>query len=71
VPAGEPGIPGAKHLQSQASLELSIPGAEHPRAEHPQKQKHHPSTIKDTEPLNYRITESQNSRGWKGPLWVI
>jgi len=19
----------------------------------------------------YRITESQNSRGWKGPLWVI
>jgi len=25
-------------------------------------------------PANYvyhRITESQNSRGWKGPLWVI
>ena len=21
--------------------------------------------------LNHRITESQNSRGWKGPLWVI
>jgi len=21
--------------------------------------------------LCYRITESQNSRGWKGPLWVI
>ena len=20
---------------------------------------------------NHRITESQNSRGWKGPLWVI
>jgi len=20
---------------------------------------------------NYRITESQNGRGWKGPLWVI
>jgi len=20
---------------------------------------------------SYRITESQNSRGWKGPLWVI
>jgi len=20
---------------------------------------------------NYRNTESQNSRGWKGPLWVI
>ena len=20
---------------------------------------------------HYRITESQNSRGWKGPLWVI
>jgi len=19
----------------------------------------------------WRITESQNSRGWKGPLWVI
>ena len=22
-------------------------------------------------PTYYRITESQNSRGWKGPLWVI
>jgi len=24
-------------------------------------------------PVNteYRITESQNGRGWKGPLWVI
>ena len=21
--------------------------------------------------FNHRITESQNSRGWKGPLWVI
>ena len=21
--------------------------------------------------LSHRITESQNSRGWKGPLWVI
>jgi len=21
--------------------------------------------------LHHRITESQNSRGWKGPLWVI
>jgi len=21
--------------------------------------------------LESRITESQNSRGWKGPLWVI
>ena len=21
--------------------------------------------------LFHRITESQNSRGWKGPLWVI
>jgi len=21
--------------------------------------------------LNHRITESQNSRGWRGPLWVI
>jgi len=21
--------------------------------------------------LNHRITESQNGRGWKGPLWVI
>jgi len=21
--------------------------------------------------LEHRITESQNSRGWKGPLWVI
>ena len=20
---------------------------------------------------NHRITESQNGRGWKGPLWVI
>jgi len=20
---------------------------------------------------NYKITESQNGRGWKGPLWVI
>jgi len=20
---------------------------------------------------HHRITESQNSRGWKGPLWVI
>jgi len=20
---------------------------------------------------NHRITESQNSTGWKGPLWVI
>jgi len=20
---------------------------------------------------NHRITESQNNRGWKGPLWVI
>jgi len=24
-----------------------------------------------TESQNHRITESQNSRGWKGPLWVI
>jgi len=23
------------------------------------------------EEVNHRITESQNSRGWKGPLWVI
>ena len=23
------------------------------------------------ESQNHRITESQNSRGWKGPLWVI
>jgi len=22
-------------------------------------------------PMNRRITESQNVRGWKGPLWVI
>jgi len=21
--------------------------------------------------VNYRITQSQNGRGWKGPLWVI
>jgi len=21
--------------------------------------------------ISHRITESQNSRGWKGPLWVI
>ena len=21
--------------------------------------------------ITHRITESQNSRGWKGPLWVI
>jgi len=21
--------------------------------------------------MNHRITESQNNRGWKGPLWVI
>jgi len=21
--------------------------------------------------FTHRITESQNSRGWKGPLWVI
>jgi len=25
----------------------------------------------DTIAQNHRITESQNSRGWKGPLWVI
>jgi len=23
------------------------------------------------EAQNHRITESQNGRGWKGPLWVI
>jgi len=22
-------------------------------------------------PQNHRITESQNDRGWKGPLWII
>jgi len=22
-------------------------------------------------PAPYRITESQNVRGWKGPLWII
>jgi len=29
--------------------------------------------LKHTGPINmnHRITESQNSRGWKGPLWVI
>jgi len=22
-------------------------------------------------PYYYRMTESQNGRGWKGPLWII
>jgi len=26
---------------------------------------------KITESKNHRITESQNVRGWKGPLWVV
>ena len=28
-------------------------------------------TINDQSIQNHRITESQNGRGWKGPLWVI
>jgi len=24
-----------------------------------------------TESQNHRITESQNGKGWKGPLWII
>jgi len=28
-------------------------------------------TVHSTFAMIYRITESQNSRGWKGPLWVI
>jgi len=27
--------------------------------------------LHDTEQERHRITESQNGRGWKGPLWVI
>jgi len=27
--------------------------------------------VEKTHVQNHRITESQNGRGWKGPLWVI
>jgi len=30
-----------------------------------------PNLLVYTESQNHRITESQNSRGWKGRLWVI
>jgi len=30
----------------------------------------HAGDRRDTESQNHRITESQNGRGWKGPLWV-
>jgi len=30
-----------------------------------------PTPLPREEYQNHRITESQNGRGWKGPLWVI
>jgi len=32
---------------------------------------HTPTSSASACDVNHRITESQNSRGWKGPLWVI
>jgi len=32
---------------------------------------HTESIIHNDRQQNHRITESQNGRGWKGPLWVI
>ena len=37
----------------------------------PLLQKINPASCVTADPLIHRITESQNSRGWKGPLWVI
>jgi len=32
---------------------------------------HFLKTVVKKESQNHRITESQNGRGWKGPLWVV
>ena len=37
--------------------------------EHMGPDKMHPRVLREL--ADHRITESQNSRGWKGPLWVI
>jgi len=50
---------GLEHLQRRRLH--SLPGQPGPGLRHPQRE----------EVLPHRITESQNGRGWKGPLWVI
>ena len=72
--------PGAKKAQKhcpERSPEHRVCGWQsRPSARPPRGRGHEPAqglrckTVV-TESQNHRITESQNSRGWKGPLWVI
>ena len=55
------GLQTSPGVTSQACHNLYIPGVTHNSA----------ATTSSTHKPLHRITESQNSRGWKGPLWVI
>jgi len=60
LPVSGHGKAGAMGIREYGSVLEIQPGSSHAR-----------SSLGTSWSQNHRITESQNSRGWKGPLWVI